>query len=206
MEVKINNSIDIEPVSKKKRPRISKPTEVTEDSSSYVSSTNYTKSDKAPNKSKDSKNFKQKKPYKRPVRTVDELKEGIIKSLESTGGKYVKFDDVNHTEGILVCGIIDAEDPNKIVQDDICFAVINHNRNLIYVPYENRFSVMKEPSLKCSVLDWLYRNETATIVDTAIKGMEEDNVDIFTNIYLNKPVVKATSKKDKKKNKKSQNK
>ena len=60
MEVKFNNSIDIQTPVKKKRPRIgSTVSNVTEDSSTYVKSTNYNKG----TVSNDKKSFDKKKKF-----------------------------------------------------------------------------------------------------------------------------------------------
>lgn len=206
MEVKINNSIDIQTPVKKKRTRIGEyvknSSSVTEDSSTFVKSTNFKRTDSSEKKSKD---FSGKKKFtnRKPSRSVNDIKEGIVKSLETTGGKYVKFDDINHTEGILVCGVIDADNPDNCTDNDICFAVINHNRTLVYVNCNERFAVMREPSMKCSILDWLYRNETSTITEAAKETLNYDGVHIFTNVYLMEPPVeKPKSNKKNKKNKK----
>lgn len=198
MEVKVNNSIDIETPVKKKRPRISTGEKAADNQSDYVRSTNVANDNK-----------KQAKPEfvkkdRKPTRSVEDIKAGIVKSLEIVGGKYVKFDDINHTEGLLVCGVVDPENENKVTAKDIYFAVVNHDRHLVYVNCNNRFSTMREPSLKCSILDWLYRNEANTILDIANSQMEYDGVEIFTPTYLVAPVVEK--KQNKKNNKKQQNK
>ena len=205
MEVKINNSIDIQPTVKKKRPRIASNANKLEDDNTTVyvkpAKADDVKKEKKHEKRSNDKKFK-KFNYKKPERSVDDIKEGIKKSLESTGGKYVKFDDINHTEGLLVCGIVDASNTtDKVTAADICFAVVNHDRKLIYVNCNERFSVMREPSMKCSILDWLYRNETATINDIANGAMEYDGVEIFTDVYLNEPVEPKPKQNKSKKNK-----
>ena len=203
MEVKINNSIDIQPTVKKKRPRIAPNANKLEDDNTTVHvKPGESKKEKKRENLKTNVKKSKKSTYKRPERSVDDIKEGIKKSLESTGGKYVKFDDINHIEGLLVCGVIDASNTtDKVTSEDICFAVVNHDRKLIYVNCNERFSVMREPSMKCSILDWLYRNETATINDIANGAMEYDGVEIFTDVYLNEPVELKPKQNKSKKNK-----
>lgn len=212
MEVTVNKSIEIPKTEKKKRPRIGDTigsrVKADENAATSVVSTNY-KDDtnkkpqqKSSFKKNDKPNFKNDRP-KRFVRSVDDIKAGIIKSLESVGGKYVKFEDINHTEGLLVCAVIDAADAANPAPNDVYFAVVNHDRKLVYVEADNRFSVQREPSMKCSILDWLYRNEAQTIADIAFGTLEDDGVDVFTDTYIVVPEPPKKNKKNKKGNKKN---
>lgn len=207
MEVNVNKSIEIPKTEKKKRPRIAeykaKGTAAVEDDANVVHSTNVkTDNEKRRDKSVSKKNKPkfEKKERRFPKRSVEDIKSGIVKSLENVGGKYVTFEDINHTEGLLVCGLVDAMEGETVTDEDIFFAVVNHDRNLVYVNCKEKFTVQREPSLKCSILDWLYRNEANTIIDIATETMEADGVDIFTDVYL-VPVKekKNSGKKNKKK-------
>ena len=202
MEVNVNKSIEIPKTEKKKRPRISdlKREMPIEDSANSVKTVSAKAEKPARKFNKNNKPKFEKKERRFPKRTTEEIKEGIVKSLESVGGKYVTFDDINHTEGLLVCGVIDAIDPEKVTDKDIFFAVVNHDRHLVYVSCKERFSVQREPSMKCSILDWLYRNEANTIINIANNTMEDNGVEIFTDVYLVAP--KVEKKKPIKRNKK----
>ena len=54
------------------------------------------------------------------VRSVDEIKQSVTTALEKVGGKYVHFDDINHTEGLLVAGVIDSIDGDDDEEDEDC--------------------------------------------------------------------------------------
>lgn len=197
MEVKRVESIEIQKTEKKQRPRIGQGhTVVKADEKNTTYSSNFKNDTKPSKKNNVSRKPRFEKPQ-RPQRTVEDIKTGIVNSLESVGGKYVKFEDINHTEGLLVCGVVDAENPDNVTAKDIYFAVVDHDRHLVYVNCSNRFSVMREPSMKCSILDWLYRNEAQTIYDIAMNTLDDHGVDIFTKTYL--VVPKKTEKKNNKK-------
>lgn len=202
MEVKVVESIEIQKPEKKQRPRIGQGHKTAQVDNASTYSSNF-KDDAKPNKPRDNKQQKSRfnKPQ-RPVRSVEDIKAGIVNSLENVGGKYVKFEDINHTEGLLVCGVVDADDPNHVTSKDIYFAVVDHDRHLVYVNSNNRFSVMREPSMKCSILDWLYRNEAQTIYDIAMDTLEDHGVEIFTKTYLVVPKVEKKKDNKKKGNKK----
>ena len=76
------------------------------------------------------------------VRSVDEIKQSVTTALEKVGGKYVHFDDINHTEGLLVAGVIDSID-GDVSADNICFAVVDRDRNVQYVNNNEHFAVLR---------------------------------------------------------------
>lgn len=200
MEVKVVESIEIQKPLKKQRPRIGQGHKSAQVDNASTYSSNF-KADAKPNNKEKTQKPRFNKPQ-RPQRSVEDIKAGIVNSLESVGGKYVKFEDVNHTEGLLVCGVVDPEDQDRVTSKDIYFAVVDHDRHLVYVNCNNRFSVMREPSMKCSILDWLYRNEAQTIYDIAMNTLEDHGVEIFTKTYLVVPKVEKKKDNKKKGNKK----
>ena len=145
---------------------------------------------------------KEHKELRPRVKTVDEIKQNVSNALEKVGGKYVRFDDIDHTEGLLIAGVIDAvgrEDAPAV--ETVCFAVVDRDRNVQYVNHNEHFSVLREVSNNLSVLDYLYHREALFIFDRATNQMDADGVELFTKNYIYVP--KAKPNKGKKPNNKS---
>lgn len=145
---------------------------------------------------------KEHKDFRPRVKTVDEIKQNVSNALEKVGGKYVRFDDIDHTEGLLIAGVIDAvgrEDAPAV--ETVCFAVVDRDRNVQYVNHNEHFSVLREVSNNLSVLDYLYHREAQFIFDRATNQMDADGVELFTKNYIY--VLKAKPNKGKKPNNKN---
>ena len=119
---------------------------------------------------------------------------------EKVGGKYVHFDDINHTEGLLVAGVIDSID-GDVSADNICFAVVDRDRNVQYVNNNEHFSVLREVPNNLSVLDYLYTRESKCIYDRVVSQMKSEGVEMFTKNYIYVPKSKMGDVKTKKANK-----
>lgn len=134
--------------------------------------------------------------YQPRVKSVDEIKEQLVKALESVGGKYVKFDDVDHMEGLLI-GAVNRNFDSMSVQDNMCFAILDRDRHVQYINYNTHFSVYRNgvPS-SLYVLDYLYTRDPYTLLNATTNTLEYDKVTMFTKIYIHVP----------QKNKKSNNK
>lgn len=134
------------------------------------------------------------------VRSVDEIKQSVTTALEKVGGKYVHFDDINHTEGLLVAGVIDSID-GVVSADNICFAVVDRDRNVQYVNNNEHFSILREVPNNLSVLDYLYTRESKCIYDRVVSQMKSEGVEMFTKNYIYVPKSKMGDVKTKKANK-----
>lgn len=130
------------------------------------------------------------------VKSVDEIKEQLVKALESVGGKYVKFDDVDHMEGLLI-GAVNCNFDSMSAQDNMCFVILDRDRHVQYVNYNTHFSVYRNgvPS-SLYVLDYLYTKDPYALLNTTTNTLEYDKVTMLTKIYIHVP----------QKNKKSNNK
>lgn len=130
------------------------------------------------------------------VKSVDEIKEQLVKALESVGGKYVKFDDVDHMEGLLI-GAVNRNFDSMSAQDNMCFVILDRDRHVQYVNYNTHFSVYRNgvPS-SLYVLDYLYTKDPYALLNTTTNTLEYDKVTMLTKIYIHVP----------QKNKKSNNK
>lgn len=139
---------------------------------------------------------KEHKVFRPRVKTADEIKQNVSNALEKVGGKYVCFDDINHTEGLLIAGVIDSVGREDApVSETICFAVVDCDRNVRYVNQNEHFSVLREASNNLSVLDYLYHREAQFIFDRATNQMDVDGVEIFTKNYIYVPKTKPNKGK-----------
>ena len=97
----------------------------------------------------------------------------------------------------MVAGIIDESIVDEISdKDKVCFAIMNRDKKMVYINNNEHFSVLQDIPASLYILDYLYKHEPQTIYDYAEIGMEKDNVEVFTDIY-----VKIPKKQDKNKNK-----
>lgn len=135
------------------------------------------------------------------VKSVDEIKEQLVKALESVGGKYIKFDDVDHMEGLLI-GAVNRNFDSMSAQDNMCFVILDRDRHVQYVNYNTHFSVYRNgvPS-SLYVLDYLYTRDPQTLLNAATITLEYDKVTLFTKLYIRVP--QKNKKVDKKPNNKN---
>lgn len=114
-------------------------------------------------------NFRKKKPEY-------DFKANINNALERAGGKYVKFDDVDHTEGLLVGGV--KKDGKHY------FAVMNRDKVIKYVLPNEHFSILKNIPSSLYILDYVYKREGDYLYDLALSYFEQDKATIFSNCYI----------------------
>ena len=138
----------------------------------------------------------------RITKTLDELKKQVSNAIEKVGGKYVKFDDIDHTEGLMVAGILD----ESVVEDlpdmyKVCFAIMNRDKKIVYMNNNEHFSILQNIPSSLYVLDYLYTHEPETLLDYAEDAFERDKVNVFTKVCINIP-KKKNNKKPIKNNKK----
>ena len=139
--------------------------------------------------------------YKKPVfktKTLEDYKTQVSNVLNKLGGKYIKFDDIDHTEGLIIGGVIN----NSIIddisdKDKVCFAVMNRDKKLVYINNNEHFSILQNIPSSLYVLDYLYKHEPNTLRDYAEVSLNNDNVELFTNIYINVPKKQHKSKNKK---------
>lgn len=142
------------------------------------------------------KHVKKEPKNNRPrVKTAEEIKQNVINALEKVGGKYVHFDDLEHTEGLLIAGAIDTFDGKTNPVETICFVVMDKDRNIQYINNNEHFTVLREPTNNLSVLDYLYHREPQYIKNRADAQLESDGVEVFTNNYIYIPTQKKNNRK-----------
>ena len=126
---------------------------------------------------------------------LEDLKKQVSIAIDKVGGKYVKFDDVDHTEGLMVAGIIDNSIIDNISdRDKVCFAVMNRDKKMIYINNNEHFSVLQEIPSSLYVLNYLYTREPQTLYDYATDAFEKDKVTVFTKTCINIPKKKNNKK------------
>ena len=101
---------------------------------------------------------------------------------------------------MLVAGVIDSID-GVVSADNICFAVVDRDRNVQYVNNNEHFSVLREVPNNLSVLDYLYTRESKCIYDRVVSQMKSEGVEMFTKNYIYVPKSKMGGVKTKKANK-----
>lgn len=121
------------------------------------------------------------KPAPRPrrnERTEADIKNNIMKGIDHAGGKYVKFDDVDHTEGLLVGGV--KKDGKHY------FAVMNRDKVMKYVSPNEHFTIIRDVPSSLFILDYVYRHDSEYLYDLALNYFDNDKASLFTNCYINK--------------------
>ena len=135
-------------------------------------------------------NIKNKPKIMKPSeKTFDELKKQVSNAIDKVGGKYVKFNDIEHTEGLMVAGIIENSLIDNISdKDKIYFAIMNRDKKIIYVNNNEHFSVLQNIPSSLYVLNYLYTHEPQTLYDYAEHAFQKDKVEVFTKncIYIPK--------------------
>ena len=121
------------------------------------------------------------KPISKPRRNEkaeNDIKNNIIKGVEHAGGKYVKFDDIDHTEGLLVGGV---KKNGKHY-----FAVMDRDKVIKYISPNEHFSIIRNIPSSLYILDYVYRHDTEYLYDRAFSYFDNDKAEIFTNCYIKK--------------------
>ena len=119
------------------------------------------------------------KPQSRPrrnERTENDIRENIQKGIDHAGGKYVKFDDIDHTEGLLVGGV------KK--EGKHYFAVMNRDKVVKYVSPNEHFSILRNIPASLYILDYVYRHDADYLYERALDYLDHDKASLFTNCYI----------------------
>lgn len=107
-----------------------------------------------------------------------DIRNNIMKGVEHAGGKYVKFDDVDHTEGMLVGGV---KKSGKHY-----FAVMDRDKVIKYISPNEHFSIIRDIPASLYILDYVYKHDSEYLYDLAFNYFENDKADLFTNCYIKK--------------------
>ncbi len=151
----------------------------------------------------DNKFLHKKSGFQRNKKTLDDYKKQISSAINKIGGRYVKFDDVNHTEGLMVAGIImDSEIEKLEPKEKVYFAIMNRDKHMVYINNNEHFNVLQDIPSSLYILDYLYKHEPEVLRDYAEHAFETDKVEVFTDICIKIPTKKINKNNKKKQNKK----
>lgn len=145
------------------------------------------------------KNFKNSKRNETPVKSEEDYRKQISTALEKVGGRYVKFEDANHVEGLLVAGV-SLSGAHLAMNSKVpfaYFAVVNHDRKVVFVDPEAHFTVLRDIPASLTVLDYLYYREPETIKEIVDTALADEDVSAFTKVYLRSFEKKSTQKNTK---------
>ena len=113
---------------------------------------------------------------RRNERTENDIRENIQKGIDHAGGKYVKFDDVSHTEGLLVGG---AKKGGKHY-----FAVMDRDKAIRYISPNEHFTILRDIPASLYILDYVYRHDANYLYERALDYFDHDKASLFTNCYI----------------------
>ena len=134
-------------------------------------------------------------------KSLEEYKEQVTNVINKVGGKFIKFDDIEHTEGIMVAGIIDDSEVENISnKEKVCFAVMNKDKKIVYINNNEHFSILPNIPASLYVLNYLNMNEPDLLYALAENAFDKDKVKVFTKICIHN-FKKRTNKKQNKNNK-----
>lgn len=119
------------------------------------------------------------------VKTDEEYIAQLNAAMQKAGGRYVKFDNVDHTEGLMIAGV--QSNDGKYM-----FAIVDRDRHIQYVGNNEHFSVIRGVPASLYVLDYLYQHESANLHSIAVNTFDVDNMKVITKLYIN--VQKKTTK------------
>ncbi len=141
------------------------------------------------------------KKQQKPV-SEEDIKKQVSTAIEKVGGKYIKVDNIDHTEGLLVAGVLDKSEIEKTSpEDSVYFAVMNRDKKMVYINTKEHFSILKDIPASLYILNYLYTREPDTILAYAEHAFEKDKVDVFTKICIKVPEKKAKANKTNNKSK-----
>lgn len=124
---------------------------------------------------------------KKHVYSFEEIQKNITESLVRTGGRYVRFDNPEHSEGLMCAGVS--------IDNAIFFAIINKDRKIEYVPSNIHYTVLRYPSNNLSVLDYLYKTNHTMIENIVTVAFENEDVEPFTKNYIIRERVKNNNRR-----------
>lgn len=64
------------------------------------------------------------------------------------------------------------------------FAVMNKDRNIEYVPMRETYKLMKEIPVDLSVLEFLLRQQSSTVIEMATESFNKDKYELITEIGI----------------------
>lgn len=128
------------------------------------------------------------------VKTDEEYIAQMEAAMQKAGGRYVKFDDLEHTEGLMIAGV-------QCKNGTYMFAVMNRDRKVQLVGNNEHFSVIRNVPVSLYVLDYVYHREPETLLNFANTTFTEDEIKLITKMYIK--VVKKVNKDSKKRTKKN---
>lgn len=127
--------------------------------------------------------------HKARVKTDEEYIEQLNVAMKKAGGRYVKFDNVDHTEGLMIAGV-------QTNNGKYMFAIVDRDRHIQLVGNNEHFSVIRGIPASLYVLDYLYHREPTTLHGMVTNTFDIDNTKLITKLYINIP--KKTNKNNKK--------
>lgn len=145
------------------------------------------------NRGKKVNNIHKKDVRKPHIKKDEDYIAQLESAMQKAGGRYVKFDDIDHTEGLMIAGVQTKD--NKYM-----FAVMNRDRNVQFVGNNEHFSVIRNVPASLYVLDYVYHREPDTLLNLTNNIFTNDEIKLITKLYI-KSVKKAN--KDNKKKKKN---
>ena len=147
------------------------------------------------NRGKRTNNNVHKKDVRKPrIKTDEEYIAQLENAMQKAGGRYVKFDNIDHTEGLMFAGVQTKD--NKYM-----FAVMDRDRKVQLVGNNEHFSVIRDVPASLYVLDYVYHREPETLLNFVNNVFTEDDIKLITKLYIK--AVKKVNKDNKKKNKKN---
>ena len=140
---------------------------------------------KAKSNNKKKKMEKYNKPGLKKERSVEDIKKQVSNAINKVGGKYVKFDNIDHTEGLMVCGVLfDSVLDDISNEKKVCFAVMNRDKKIVYISSNEHFSILSNVPASLYVLNYLNTREPDTLLSYAEDAFDKDKVNVFTNICI----------------------
>ncbi len=133
----------------------------------------------------------ERKPH---VKTDEEYIAQLEAAMQKAGGRYVKFDDIDHTEGLMIAGV-------QCKNGNYMFAVMNRDRKVQLVGNNEHFSVIRDVPASLYVLDYVYHRDPEILLNIADATFYQDEIKLITKMYIK--VVKKVNKDNKKNTKKS---
>lgn len=128
------------------------------------------------------------------VKTDEEYITQLEAAMQKAGGRYVKFDDIDHTEGLMVAGV-------QCKNGSYMFAVMNQDRKVQLVGNNEHFSVIRNVPASLYVLDYVYHRDPEFLLNFVNTTFEQDEIKLITKMYIK--VVKKVNKDNKKNTKKN---
>lgn len=128
------------------------------------------------------------------VKTDEEYVAQLEGAMQKAGGHYVKFDNIEHTEGLMVAGV-------QCKDGKYMFAVMNCDRKVQLVENNEHFSVIHNVPASLYVLDYVYHRNPEILVNIVDATFYQDEIKPITKVYIK--IAKKVNKDNKKNTKKA---